>query len=467
MAYDFDLVVIGAGPAGERGAATAGAWDKRVAVVERADEPGGACVHTGTLPSKTLREVALTLAGFQARRLTGLEVRVNRETAVPSLMSRKDAVRESEVARIRWNLNRHNVTLMQGAARLSGDHKVTVTRGDIERTVTSEFVLLATGSRPFHPANVPFEDPDVDDSDSILLMDVLPERLTVIGGGVIGTEYASIFATMGCKVTVLEGRPVMLPFLDREISDRLRQALTTLGVELRLGVPYTKVERVGREIVTTLQDGTTVTADRVLFAAGRSGDTSELGLESVGLKTDPRGTVTVDGTYRTSVPWIFAAGDVVGNPGLASTSMEQARVAVTHAFGRHEIERVDNLLPYGIYSVPEVSAVGESEESCKAKGMAYEVGRALYRDNPRGKIIGDLDGVVKLVFDAAEPHRLLGVHILGERATELVHIGQTALHLGGTLRDMMDMVFNYPTLSETYKAAAFDAMRRLGRHHKG
>jgi NAD(P) transhydrogenase len=461
--YDFDLIVLGAGPAGEKGAAQAAYFGKRVAIVERADEPGGAAVHTGTLPSKTLRETALFLSGYRQSELYGLTVNVNRDLAVPKLLSRKNAVRELEVARIKWNLERHNVEQLKGMARFVDPHTIEIVAlGAPPRLVTSEVFLIATGSKPFQPANIAFEDEDIDDSDTVLQIDRLPVSMTIIGGGVIGCEYASMFAAMHVKVTLIEGRPRLLPFLDLEMGERLRSALASLGVELKMEAQVQSVARVkGRGIVCTLTSGQEIESEKLLAASGRSGRSEELELPKVGVATDKRGYVQVNHDYQTAQSNIYAAGDVIGFPALASTSMEQARVAVCHAFGFTYKRQVSSLLPFGIYTIPEVSCVGLSEEESREKKIDYVVGRAFYRDNARGKIIGDKDGVIKLVFDRPT-RKLIGCHCIGDRASELVHIGQAVITLGGTVETFIEMVFNYPTLSEAFKYAAYDALGHFG-----
>jgi NAD(P) transhydrogenase len=457
-------VVIGVGPAGEKGAAQAAYFGKRVACVERAEEPGGAAVHTGTLPSKTLRETAIFLSGFRQRELYGLSVELNSEVAVPKLLSRKNAVRELEVGRIKWNLERHNVPLLRGAARFVDAHTVELTgSGSEARRITSEVFLVATGSRPHHPPNIPFDDEDVDDSDTILQIDRLPKTMLIVGGGVIGCEYASMFAAMRVDVTLVEGRPRLLSFLDVEIAERLRGAMQALGVTFYLGRTTQSIARVpGRGIVTVLDDGREIATEKVLASSGRSGWTEGLGLEAVGVEVDRRGTIKVDADYRTATPSIYAAGDVIGFPALASTSMDQARVAVCHAFAFDYKRQVSELLPFGIYTIPEVSCVGHSEEGAKEKGLDFVVGRAFYRDNARGKIVGDKDGVIKLVVERGTK-KVLGVHCIGERASELVHVGQAVMLLGGTIDAFIDMVFNYPTLGEMFKYAAYDAMGAMAR----
>jgi NAD(P) transhydrogenase len=464
VAYDYDLVVLGAGPAGEKGAVQAAYFGKSVCIIEREQEPGGAAVHTGTLPSKTLRETALFLSGYRQRELYGITVSVNPELAVPRLLSRKNAVRELEVARIRWNIDRHGVAQARGVARLVDAHSVQIAQADgSASTVTGEYVLIATGSKPFQPANIPFDDDDVDDSDTILLIDRLPETMTILGGGVIGCEYASMFAAMRVKVTLIDGRDRLLPFLDLEMGDRLRAALAGMDVDVRLNTSSTSVARVpGRGIVTTLQDGSEVAGDKLLFAAGRNGRTQELGLDKVGVVADKRGYIQVDEDYRTAIASVYAAGDVIGFPALASTSMEQARVAVCHAFGFTYKRQMSHLLPYGIYTIPELSCIGLSEEQAEEKKIDFVVGRAFYRDNARGKIIGDKDGVLKLVVERGTK-KLLGCHCIGERASELVHVGQVVIMAGGTIDVFIEMVFNYPTLSEMFKYAAYDALGNLQR----
>jgi NAD(P) transhydrogenase len=460
-------VVLGVGPAGEKGAAQAAYFGKRVACVERAEEPGGAAVHTGTLPSKTLRETALFLSGFRQRELYGLSVELNPDLAVPKLLSRKDAVRELEVARIKWNLERHRVPLLRGTARFVDEHTVELSgAGGAPRRITSEVFLVATGSKPHHPPDIPFEDDDVDDSDTILQIDRLPKTLLVVGGGVIGCEYAAMFAAMRVAVTLVEARPRLLSFLDTELAERLRGAMQALGVTFHLGQTTKSIRREpGRGIVTTLASGLEIDAEKVLASSGRSGWTDGLGLEALGVRVDKRGTIEVDGDYRTAVPSIYAAGDVIGFPALASTSMEQARVAVCHAFGFTYKRQVSHLLPFGIYTIPEVSCVGFSEEAAREKGLDFVVGRAFYRDNARGKIIGDKDGVIKLVVERTT-RKVLGCHCIGERASELVHIGQTVMLLGGAIDAFIEMVFNYPTLGEMFKYAAYDALGAMARAEK-
>jgi NAD(P) transhydrogenase len=463
MPYDYDLVVVGCGPAGEKGAAQAGYFGKRVAVVEVAPKPGGAGVHTGTLPSKTLRETALALSGYRQRDLYGIKMELDRSHAVPKLMSRRETVRRLEVARILWNLERHSADYIRGAGSFVDAHTLRVRSPEGERVITGEVFLVATGSRPFQPKEIDFGDKDIDDSDSILEIDRLPETMTILGAGVIGCEYACMFAAMGVKVHIVESKGRLLPFLDLELADRLRETMVELGIDLRLGVSYTSVARdKERGIVTKLASGDELVSEKLLFAAGRSGATAGLEIDKVGVKVNSRGQVLVDGDYKTAVPHIYAVGDVIGFPALAATSMEQARVAVCHAFGWTYKRQVSELLPYGIYTIPEVSAVGVGEEDALVRGREFVVGRGLYRDNARGKIIGDKDGLVKLIFDK-QSRKLIGCHCLGDRASELVHIGQAVILLGGTVDTFIAMVFNYPTLSECFKYAAYDALGKFER----
>lgn len=461
MSERFDLVVIGGGPAGERGAAQAAYFGKRVALVERAPEPGGAAVHTGTLPSKTLREAGLFLSGYRQRDLYGVNVDVDPDMTVARLLGRKEVVEGLETERIHANLARHEIELIRGEGRVTGATTVTVSGPDGERQLEAEFILIVTGSSPHRPQGVPYDDEDVHDADGILQINHLPKTLVVIGGGVIGCEYACMFAALGVDVHLIDPRPALLPFLDAEMGERLAEAMTALGVRLHLERQLDHVARDDGALVTTLTSGAEIEADTVLIASGRSGNTRSLGLEDVGVEVDRRGYVVVDEDFRTAVPSIYAAGDVVGFPALASVSMEQARVAVCHAFGFTYKRQVAELYPYGVYTIPEVSCVGLSEDEAIERGVDVVVGRARFADNVRGQIVGDRDGMVKLVFDGSN-RALIGCHVIGERASELVHIGGAVITLGGTVDTFIQMVFNHPTLGETFKYAAYDALGKLG-----
>jgi NAD(P) transhydrogenase len=475
----YDLVVLGSGPAGEKGAAQAAYFGKRVAIVEKQPVLGGACANTGTLPSKTLRESAIYLSGLRQREIYGLKATVHTEgLKAADFMVHKEFVVAHERERIGRNLEKHRIDLIHGSGRLVGPHTVRVeapggagdaagAAGGAGGTVDLEadVVLIATGSRPHRPPNIPFEDVYVDDSDEVLEVDRIPKTFIVVGGGVIGSEYATCYAALGTtKVTLVEGRDRILSFLDREIGDGLAAAMTRLGVDILVNDTVEKYERRadGSGVKVTLKSGKVLEADRLLAAAGRAGNTEGLGLEDVGVKLDERKRIVVDTNYCTSVPHIYAAGDVIGFPSLASTSMEQGRVAMCHAFGFTYKQSVAALFPYGLYTIPEVSMVGDTEEDARKKGADVEVGRAYYRDNARGQIVNDQEGLLKLVFDA-KTRKLLGVHILGERSTELVHVGQAVLTYGGTIDYFIDTVFNYPTLSEVYKYAAYDGLGRLAK----
>ena len=462
----YDLVVIGSGPAGEKGAAQAAYFGKRVAVVEKNPQVGGACANTGTLPSKTLRESALILSGLRTREIYGLSCQLRGDgLSVADFMCHKEVVVRKERERILRNLDRHKIELIQGTARLTSPHAVRVEGPAGARELETDFVLIATGSSPHRPPEIPFSDPQVDDSDEVLALDRIPPSFIVAGGGVIGCEYASIFAALGTtKVTIVEARDRLLGFLDQEIGDRLTAAFRRIGIDVHVSDTIVKYEKPGdRGVRVTLKSGKVLEADRLLVAAGRQGNVKGLGLEELGVKTDPRGRIVVDEHFQTSVPSVYAAGDVVGWPSLASTSMEQGRVAMCHAFGLAYKSQVATQFPYGLYTIPEVSTVGDSEEDARKKGLDVEVGRASYVDNARGQIINDPDGLVKLVFERATK-KLLGVHILGERATELIHVGQAVLSFGGTIDWFIQNVFNYPTLTESYKYAAYDGLGRLARH---
>jgi NAD(P) transhydrogenase len=456
-----DLLVIGGGSAGEKGAAQAAYFGKQVALIERAAQPGGATVHTGTLPSKTLRETALFLSGYRQRDLYGMTLEVSHDLRVTKLIERKNVVRELETARMVGNLDRHGVETIHGEASLVDGTTVDVAGSGGPRRLSADAILIAVGSSPFRPAWIPFDDPDVHDSDSILRIDRLPGSMTVLGGGVVGCEYASMFAALGAEVHIVEHRSPLLPFLDAEIGQRLQGAMEELGVTFQLGERAEAVGRVsGGSLVCALTSGVELKSDMVLAATGRVGNTAGLGLEAVGIETDGRGRVIVDGDYRTAVPTVYAVGDVIGFPALASTSMEQARVAVCHAFGFTYKRQVSELLPYGVYTIPEVSCVGLSEQEAERRGIDVVVGRASFRENARGAIIGDRDGMTKLVFDRGS-RRLIGCHCIGERAAELVHVGHAVMTLDGTVESFIEMVYNFPTLAETYKYAAYDALGRF------
>ena len=467
MSENFDLVVIGSGPAGEKGAAQAAYFGKRVALVERSPHLGGAGVNTGTVPSKTLRETALYFSGLGQRGLYGIDYSVKQDITVRDFMYREHEVVHTLRGLISANLERHRIEPVTGQAAFEDPHTLRVEAPGLpERRLTAPVILVATGSRPGWPPGVPRDADRLYDSDSILHMQRIPRTMAVVGGGVIGCEYATVFRALGVEVTLVGGQDRLLPFLDREIADRLRLQIELLGVRVRLDAYLEQVRLDGPEVGLRLRGGEELTAECVLFTMGREGAADGLALERAGLAVGARGRLAVNEHYQTAVPHIYAAGDIIGFPALASTSMEQARVAMCHAFDLKYKSRVSPVLPMAVYTIPEIAAVGETEESCREKGIAYAVGRALYRDNSRGQITGDLSGLVKLVFSTTDL-KLLGVHILGEMASELVHVGQGCLHFGGTIDYFIQSVFNHPTLAEAYKYAAYDGLGNLARAREG
>jgi len=461
---DFDLVVIGSGPAGEWGAVQAALAGKRVAVVEKEPVLGGTAANTGTLPSKTLRETALHLSGLKARGLYSVETTLRHEATVSDFLYRERRVKGMERERIAGNLQRHGIQVILGTGSLEDAHTVRVRHRDRPDTrLTGDVILVATGSSPYRPPLYPFGDARVHDSDEVLEIGRLPSSLVVVGGGVIGCEYACMFAALGIPVTLVEVKREVLPFLDDEFSALLARRMEALGIRLRFGHTVEKVEvptACEEPIRLTLDSGEEVDADQVLVASGRSANTAGLGLEALGVKLGARGQVEVGPGFQTAVPHIYAVGDVIGFPALASTSMDQARIAVEHAFDLEGPLAMAPVLPYGIYTIPEVSMAGETEEDLRRKGVPYVAGRARFSTNPRGQIIGEMHGLLKLLFHR-ESLKLLGVHVLGEQASELVHVGLIAMLTGSSARLFIETCFNYPTLSEAYKAATFDALDRL------
>ena len=460
---DFDLIVIGCGPAGEKAGAQAAYFGKRVAVIESAEHVGGSCINTGTVPSKTLRESALYFSGLKQRGLYGIDYSLKDNLTISDFMHHEREVVERERERILKNLALHHIELVRGRASFEDAHTVSVSGPDGIRRLRGEVILISTGSKPHRPAEIAFDDVRVFDSDTFLQMDHIPQSLAVIGGGVIGCEYASIFVALGVKVTLVDGRDRLLPFLDTEISERLRVRLDALGMQFWFNERPVKVQTDASGVQLAMKSGKTLQTEAVLFAAGRRAAVDGLSLEKASLAINDRGYISVDEHYCTAVPHIYAAGDVIGFPALASTSMEQGRVAVCHAFGFKYKQRVASMLPMGIYTIPEISGAGETEESCKEKKIDYCVGRALYANNARGHIIGDTAGMLKLIFARADK-KLLGVSIIGESATELIHIGMMVLDHNLTIDEFIEQVFNYPTLSETYKYAAYEGLGNLAGH---
>ncbi|MBI2203951.1 MAG: Si-specific NAD(P)(+) transhydrogenase [Candidatus Rokubacteria bacterium] len=460
----YDLVVIGGGPAGEKGAAQAAYFGKRVALIEATPHLGGAGVNTGTIPSKTLRESALYFSGLRQRGLYGIDYSLKDDVEVQDFLYREQEVVRSLREVIRQNVERHRIDLTHGRARFVDPHTVTVApaAGGAPATVQGDVFLVATGSVPSRGKGIPFEDARVYDSDEILDMQKMPRSMVVVGAGVIGCEYATMFAALGIRVTLIDGRDRLLSFLDGELSESLRMRMSLLGVDVRLNESVAAYVPGSTSVKVDLRHGAALEVDSVLVAAGRLGNTAALGLENIDLPVSDRGQIAVNEHYQTAISHVYAAGDVIGFPALAATSMEQARVAMVHAFDLKYKTRVAPIFPLCVYTIPEVAMVGETEESCREKRIDYGVGRSSYRINARGQIIGDLTGQVKLVF-RADDKRLLGAHVIGESASELIHVALMVLQFDGTIDAFISAVFNYPTLGEAYKYAAYDGLGALAK----
>ena len=455
---NYDLVVIGSGPGGEKGAAQAAYFGKKVALIEKEQELGGAAANTGTLPSKTLRETSLYLSGFKQRGLYGMEVNFKNQVTARDFLYREKIVSQAERERIKKNIDRHNIDLYKGKASFVNENTISIKPNNSKEIIVSgDVILIATGSYPFRPPNIPFEYSGVYDSDTILKILTIPQSMLVAGGGVIGCEYACMFAALGVEITLVEGRDTVLAFLDDEISGALAQAMIKLGVKLVLSSKIDDVKKTNKNFIVNLDTGENIQVENILAATGRTGSTSELNLKSIGLETNQRGNIAVNNHYQTKKSHIYAVGDVIGFPALASTSMEQARIAMVHAFDLKYKTSLAPILPYGIYTIPECSMAGETEMSLKEQNIDYVVGRASANSNARGQIIGDKDGFTKLLFDANDM-RLLGVQIIGENASELVHIGLIGLMTFATADLFIQTCFNYPTLGEMYKYATYDAL---------
>jgi NAD(P) transhydrogenase len=455
----YDLVVIGSGPAGEKGAAQAAYFGKRVAVVEAGDI-GGSATNTGTLPSKLLRETAVHIASLRARDPYGVRHSLELHLTPEELFYRQREVVEAYRKLVAANIKRHGIDYFEGTGTVSGPNEVGVALGGGGNALlTADFILVATGSRPMRPSEVPFDEEAVFDSDTILGLKRLPASMIVVGGGVVGCEYASLLQALGIQVTLLDRDTSLLPFLDDEIASLLQTRMQEAGLDLRLNTSACAYERTSGGVRARLDDGA-VEAEALLFAGGRLGNTDGLGLEALGIEVDARGRVKVDSRFRTAAPSIMAAGDVIGFPALANTSMEQGRVAVCQAFGFEYKSEVSSLMPYAVYTIPEVAMVGLTEEDAASRGREVATGRGYYRENARGQIAGDTGGVVKLVFDRGT-RELLGVHIIGRGASELVHTGQACMYYGGTIDYFIDSVFNFPTLTDVYKYAAYDGLGKV------
>jgi NAD(P) transhydrogenase len=457
--HDFDLLVIGSGPGGQKAAIAAAKLDRRVAIVERPEMLGGVCNNTGTIPSKTLREAVLYLTGLDQREMYGQSYRLKDEVTIADLTTRTRHVVSRENDVVRSQLTRNRVTIITGTARFTGPNTVDVAHGDQAREVTAENIVIATGTRPARPQTVAFDERTIIDSDGILLLEKVPRSMVVAGAGVIGIEYASMFAALGTKVTVVEQRERMLEFCDVEVVEALKYHLRDLAVTFRFGERVASVEAHPGHAIALLASGKRIPADTVMYSAGRQGQTDDLDLAAAGLSADARGRITVDEFFRTTVPHIYAVGDVIGFPALAATSMEQGRLAAHHACGE-PVHSAHQLQPIGIYSIPEISFIGKTEDELTRECVPFEVGVSRYRELARGQIIGDSYGVLKLLV-SPDDRKLLGVHVFGTGATELVHIGQAVMGCGGTIDYLVDAVFNYPTLAESYKVAALDATNKM------
>ncbi|MBI4949551.1 MAG: Si-specific NAD(P)(+) transhydrogenase [Deltaproteobacteria bacterium] len=458
----YDCLVIGSGPGGQKAAIQAAKLGKKVAIIERSPYIGGAGLHTGTLPSKTLRETALFLTGFKQRAVFGFQFTLGREVTLTELMYKKTEVIRKQMEVIIDQFNRNNVEIIYGDASFVDGHTLLVKgRTGAGEEITSDFIIIATGSRPARPSDIPFDSEYVYDSDTILRLDAIPRSLTIVGGGIIGCEYACIFASLGVSVNLVERKERLLVFADEEIVNSLIYWMRHSGVTLRLKEEVVKIATDGERVATHLKSGKLILSEKLLYTMGRVGNTDSLNLDAVGIKAGERGLLKVDNGFRTVVPHIYAIGDVIGFPSLASTSMEQGRRAVCHAFEKEGLTcEIAGHLPFGIYTIPEISMAGETEDSLSEKRVAYETGCAYFHEVARGQITGDVHGMLKLLFDR-DTRRLLGVHIIGEKASELIHIGQAVLNFGGPIDYFKDVVFNYPTLSEAYKEAALNGLNKL------
>jgi NAD(P) transhydrogenase len=458
--HDFDVLVIGSGPGGQKAAIAAAKLGRRVGIIERKDMIGGVCLNTGTIPSKTLREAVLYLTGLDQREMYGQSYRVKDEITIADLAARTQHVVGREIDVVRSQLSRNRVTNLTGTGYFIDPNTVEIDAGDGRtRRATAEKIVIATGTRPARPASVDFDERTVIDSDGIVHLQQVPRSMVVAGAGVIGIEYASMFAALGTKVTVVEQRDRMLEFCDIEVVEALKYHLRDLAVTFRFGETVASVEARPEGAIAILRSGKKILADTVMYSAGRQGASEELHLGAAGLSADKRGRIVVDEFFRTAVPHIYAVGDIIGFPALAATSMEQGRLAAHHACGE-PIHEIGKNQPIGIYSIPEISFIGRNEEELTKDNIPFEVGVSRYRELARGQIIGDSYGVLKLLV-SLEDRTLLGVHVFGTGATELVHIGQAVMGCGGTVDYLVDAVFNYPTLAESYKVAALDATNKM------
>lgn len=457
----FDLVVIGSGPAGQKAAICAAKLRKKVAIIDRTLMLGGVCVHTGTIPSKSVREAIFQLTGLTVRAFYGQNYRGKNDISMQDLSFRVQSIVERETEVIRAQLKRNGVAVFQGTAQFTGPHTVEILNEGEKTTLTAANFVIACGTRPARNPEIPFDGRRIIDTDHLAGLGALPREIIVVGAGVVGLEYTSFIAALGTEVTLIDQRPALLDFVDREIVEALAYHLRQVGTTFRLGEKVTRVgiDPVRDRVFAELESGKRVQADALLYAVGRQANGDQLCLEAAGLQCDDRGKITVNDHHQTSVPHIYAAGDVVGFPALASTSMEQGRLASCHMFGAPS-EHLPELFPYGIYTIPEISMVGPTEETLTAKKVPYEVGVAKYAELAKSMMLGDESGMLKLLFDR-NTRKLLGVHVIGQRATEIIHIGQAVLYFDGSIEYFRDTVFNYPTLAEAYKVAALDGLNKL------
>ena len=456
----YDMLVIGSGPAGQKAAIQAAKVGKKVGIVERKKVVGGICINSGTIPSKSLREAVLFLSGFRQRALSGASYRVKKDITFEDLAQRCDHVVKAEQEVIQNQLNRNSVDFMVGAASFLDPHRLQIKQDSETNEHTADYIVIGVGTEPARPAEIPFDDHSIIDSDGLLALKQLPKSLTIVGAGIIGCEYACMLATLGIPVVLVEKRPRLLEFVDSEIIEALQYQMRNIGVTLRLNEEVVGVSKAADNVILLqLKSGKQIRSPLLVYSAGRIGATRNLGLEKIGVEADDRGRLKVNENYQTAVKHIYAVGDVVGFPALASTSMQQGRHAACHAF-QLACETSTHLLPYGIYTIPEISMVGRNEEELTRDGVPYEIGVARYREIARGQIIGDTIGMLKLLFHS-ETRELLGVHAIGEGATELVHIGQAVMAHGGKLDYFVNTVFNYPTLAECYKVAALAALNKF------
>ncbi len=456
----YDMLVIGSGPAGQKAAIQGAKVGKKVGIVERKKFVGGLCINSGTIPSKSLREAVLFLSGFRQRNLYGASYRVKKDITFEDLLFKCDHVVKAEQEVVQNQLIRNHVDYIVGNASFIEPHRLSI-KQDLETNEHSaDYIMIAVGTEPSRPAAIPFDDTTIIDSDGLLALKQLPKSLTIVGGGVIGCEYASILATLGIPVVLIERRPRLLEFVDSELIEALQYQMRSIGVTLRFNEEVTAVQKhPDGAVVIQLKSGKQIRAALLMYSSGRVGATKGLNLESIGIQADERGRLRVNENFQTAIPHIYAVGDVIGFPALASTSMQQGRHAACHALGL-ACDASTHLLPYGIYTIPEISMVGRNEDELTRDGVPYEIGVARYHEIARGQLIGDTVGMLKLLFHS-DTRELLGVHIIGEGATELVHIGQAVMALGGKLDYFIDAVFNYPTLAECYKVAALAALNRF------